>query len=904
MKKTTYALATLAIGIASYFLINNEGPEKEGAQLLTPVTTIKTEKTPIEQKRQFTQERLEYELEFQRDPLTGQIPRDQQLLELQVSLESSRNQDATRSSDNVYVNRGPSNLGGRTRTLAVDLSDPTGNTMLAGAVSGGVFRSINGGNSWSKVSSNGEIHNATAIAQDPREGFQNIWYYATGELRGNSASLGGFFFGQGVWRSEDGGINWEQIPETNSVFGDFDSSFDLNNALAVSPVTGDLFIASVGRIHRYDGTDITVELQEPGNGSFTDVAINGVGRVFATFNGNSSMNGVHTSETGNGSWMRIAENGSPAGWDASTNSLSRIVIATAPSDDNLLYALYTNGNTTGIDADLWRYDLNADTWTDFSSTMPDEPGGDLGGNDPFTHQIAYDLAINVKSDDANFVVIGGSNVYKIEDIENDAMFTRIGGYRNNQSFALYDLGGGDTHHPDIHALVFDPTDPDVFFTGTDGGVHRTDDVTAATVAWTNLNNNYQTYQYYHTALDPVDGSDFVFGGAQDNGTTFGGTTVGLPDLTEHTTFAGGDGVAVGIARRGADDQIEVYFGSQNGFISSNLIGNIRPNGTNSSIFVTYFYLDEDNTNALYYADGNTMFKTADAENITPTTWENLGGLPTNESLRRFTATRGDYNPASSYLLVGGNRGGVFRLDDPHNSTDLSDAIDITPPGASTANGTIVSGFAIHPTNPDIVMAVYGNYNITNIFLTNDATSATPTWEVVERNLSAHSIRSAAITDVNGQIGYYVGTARGLFSSPNPTQTDWTLEGFGQVGMALISDLNYRPSDNRLLIGTHGNGMYDTNATVLAIDDLTANAAENNLSLFPNPTSDILNFRIAGANSISAFQIIDYTGRIVQEGTIDDLSQGTIDVSNYTSGVYFVRATTQNSQQIVSRFIKK
>ena len=159
MKKTTYALALLSVGVFSYLLINSgtdKTAEKSATTLIAP-TFEKTEKTPIEQKRQFAQERLEYELAFQRDPQTGEIPRDQKILELQSSLELYRNQDATRSSDNVYVNRGPSNLGGRTRALAIDISDPSGNTMLAGAVSGGVFRSINGGQSWNKVSPNGEI---------------------------------------------------------------------------------------------------------------------------------------------------------------------------------------------------------------------------------------------------------------------------------------------------------------------------------------------------------------------------------------------------------------------------------------------------------------------------------------------------------------------------------------------------------------------------------------------------------------------------------------------------------------------------------------------------------------------------------------------------------------------------
>jgi hypothetical protein len=916
MKKTTYALALFSVGVFSYLLVNrsaNETAEKSETTLIAP-TFSKTEKTPIEQKRLFAQERLEYELQFQRDPQTGEIPRDQKELELQMSLGQLRNQDATRSSENVYVNRGPSNLGGRTRTLAIDVSDASGNTMLAGAISGGVFRSINGGQSWNKVSSNGEIHNVTALAQDPRDGFQNIWYYATGEFFGNSATIGaGQYLGQGVWRSEDGGLNWEQIPQTNSNFVNFDSFFDFNHALAVSPLNGDLFIANFGRIYRYDGTALTIELQEPGNnGGFTDVTINSVGRVFATLRGTSGAanNGVYTSETGDGTWVRIAQNGTPAGWNANASS-GRIVLGTAASNENIVYALYTNGADSGagnIEADLWRYDLSTDTWTDFSSKLPDLPGGPIRGVDPFAAQGGYDLVVSVKPDDENFVVIGGSSAYRIINIETDDEFDIIGGY-NGANTNLYNQGGGDTHHPDIHDLIFDPNNTDVFFSGTDGGVHRTDDINAGTVGWTNLNNNYQTYQFYHVALDPEEGSDFVFGGAQDNGTTFGGISVGLDNITEHGTFFGGDGVSVGIGREDGDNPLRLYLGSQNGQIArsnqaNNTFIDISPTGAESSIFVTYFYLDPDNTNALYYADGGRMFRTNDAVGVNSNTWDDMGNLPVPQNLRQFAATRGTYDPATSYLLIGGQNGGIFKLNDPQNAADLSGAINITPPEASTAANTVVTGFAIHPTNPDIVMAVYGNYNITNIFITNNATSDNPTWEVIERNLSVHSIRSTAITEVDGQTGYYVGTARGLYSSPDPTEVDWLLEGGGRIGMALISGLVYRPSDNNLLIGTHGNGMYDTVATVLSVDDFAENETENILRIFPNPTSDLLNFRTSGANRISGYQIIDYTGRVIDEGSVESLSQGTIDVSTYANGVYFIKATTQNNGSVVTRFIKR
>jgi hypothetical protein len=219
-----------------------------------------------------------------------------------------------------------------------------------------------------------------------------------------------------------------------------------------------------------------------------------------------------------------------------------------------------------LKADLWQYNSDTDTWTDYSSKLPDEPGGDSSGNDPFAVQGGYDLVVSVNPRDENFVVIGGTNIYKIEDIVNDSSFSRIGGYASNTSYGLYSIGGVQ-HHPDIHALVFDPNNEDVLFSGTDGGVHKSLDVDKFSVAWENLNNNYITYQFYHVALDSEDGSNAVIGGAQDNGTKIGGTDLGLEDNTQMSSFYSGDGVAVGITQRDGDFQF--YYGSQNGNMRTN-----------------------------------------------------------------------------------------------------------------------------------------------------------------------------------------------------------------------------------------------------------------------------------------------------------------------------------------------
>ena len=121
----------------------------------------------------------EYERQMLVDPATGEIPynikRDEQVFAKQRYQEQLLNPQPTSASGASATQKfgseaaiGPENYGGRTRALALDVRDE--DIVLAGGVSGGMWRSTNFGANWSKRTKNDQIQSVTAITQDIRTG--------------------------------------------------------------------------------------------------------------------------------------------------------------------------------------------------------------------------------------------------------------------------------------------------------------------------------------------------------------------------------------------------------------------------------------------------------------------------------------------------------------------------------------------------------------------------------------------------------------------------------------------------------------------------------------------------------------------------------------------------------------
>jgi hypothetical protein len=123
--------------------------------------------------------RWRYQFEKLKDPKLGDIPsgiRAKELAFARTLPSRERMTQAHKSTSALAINwefRGPENLGGRTRALAVDVANE--NILIAGGVSGGMWRSEDGGATWARTSKLSDLKSVTCLAQDTRLGRSNTW---------------------------------------------------------------------------------------------------------------------------------------------------------------------------------------------------------------------------------------------------------------------------------------------------------------------------------------------------------------------------------------------------------------------------------------------------------------------------------------------------------------------------------------------------------------------------------------------------------------------------------------------------------------------------------------------------------------------------------------------------------
>ncbi|HVP56371.1 MAG TPA: glycosyl hydrolase [Candidatus Eisenbacteria bacterium] len=416
--------------------------------------------------------------------------------------------------------------GGRVLAVAGVPGDP--DTYYFGAVAGGIFKSTNGGLSWTPTFDHQSISSIGAIAVAGAD--HNILYAGSGEacLRGNIS------YGDGVYKSTDAGHTWTNVGLNDSrhigavIIDPRNPEIVLVAALghAWGPNTerGVFRTADGGKtwqkvLYKDENTGAIDVVFDPKNSSIVYAALWQVRRQPWYFNSGGPGSGLYKSTDGGLSWKQLTGHGLPEG------ELGRIGVSVSGADSNRVYAIIE-----AKEGGIYRSDDAGNSWTR------------VNDDERYRQRAWYFSHIFADPKSADTVYVLNTGAFRSTD--------------GGKTFRLL-----PAPHGDHHGLWIDPTNPQRLFNSNDGGVTISVD---GGKTWTQQNNQ-PTAQFYHVAVDnhwPYR----VYGAQQDN------STVAIASYSDDGVIARQDWYEVGGGESGyispdpKDPEI-VYAGSDSAIIT-------------------------------------------------------------------------------------------------------------------------------------------------------------------------------------------------------------------------------------------------------------------------------------------------------------------------------------------------
>lgn len=447
-----------------------------------------------------------------------------------------------RATNHYWNEMGPDNIGGRTRAIAAVIpEDGSEETVLyAGAISGGLWKSDNGGNDWNQMFGLDQmVVGSVAVAGN------GAVYVGSGSIYdGGSGDGGSGFRGRGIWWSADG-ENFELVEGTDP--GEFNSGdFSAVDAMVADPnVSNRVWFGSNAGYGFIDDGIMTMSPSDDISGAVGDIAIASDGaymligmnncRVYRsndnTFTTFTSMSGSNNDETvlpqsGNGR-VRVA-----ISLDDSNHAFA--VFATS---GGLFGGLYHTGNAGDIWSNVWPNEI------DEATPLPRAQG-------------IYDLALGVKKGQPDLAYVGGIELWR----SGPSQQAELAAY-------AFDFAGTDIDvHADVHEVMFTPSGN--MYVATDGGIYKSTD---GGQSYNDINRDYSVTQFYgmdHSARSAV------LGGTQDNGSLFIPANGYFLSDQEAVEVQGGDGFDCSISQVTEAEGYDYafYATSQNGGLGRGTVG--------------------------------------------------------------------------------------------------------------------------------------------------------------------------------------------------------------------------------------------------------------------------------------------------------------------------------------------
>ncbi|MBA4312165.1 MAG: hypothetical protein C0417_06005 [Chlorobiaceae bacterium] len=851
MKTIYYSIITfIALFVISFIVTQNDLVRKSNTS-----DGIEGESIPSNLKSTGAMEAMRWYNDQRAFP-TGKIPYDWR----EKAEEHIKKYNLSKSSsiDAVsWTSVGPSNVGGRVRSIAVDPANSS--IVYAGSVSGGIWKSTNGGSAWTPITDFVSNIVIGCITIDPTN--SNVIYAGTGEGYFNYDALRGI----GVLKSTDAGTTWTVL--NNFVNASPNYYYYFINKIVIRPDNPNILFAAVSNSNNTEGiwksTDAGAswsKITTPSTSKFcTDLVLdpNNSNTMFAAF-GLFSSDGVYKTTNSGTNWTKLT-----TGFPATTLKYTRISLSISKTNPAVLFASVADSNyyTHGV----YKLNTSGTSWVtlatpyDYTSAVS---GTHLGG------QGWYNNVITVHPTDTNTIYVGGINILRSAN----------GGSTWNR---LSDGYGAPYVHVDQHAITIDPNNYSTVYFGCDGGVFKS---TTGGNSFSDMNSGFSTIQFYSGAVHPT--ITAYFGGTQDNG------TLKTTAPTAWQSAFGGDGGDVWINYNSPNIIYTEYvnlaiFKSIDGGSSWTKSLNGIPTGTNyydgttdRVDFIAPYTMDPGNPSNLV-AGTYKVYRTTSGGTLWTSISGDLTGDGTGSTGAVITAI-GIAKSSSTTIYVGTSGYGAT----------TARVWATTNAGTNWTNVTVapipnrrVTAIAINPNNRDSAYVCFSGYGTGHLFFTaNRGTS----WINKSGNLPDIPVNAMIIDPVNVS-HLFVGTDLGVYESQDGGTT-WTQQNSGMANVS-VADLDLNNS-GYLFAATHGRGMFKTVNTVgIKEDNLNLPTSFNLEQNFPNPfnPSTMIAFSINEPSYVT-LKIYDVAGRevsIIEEG---ELHQGryerNFDGSQIASGVYF------------------
>jgi hypothetical protein len=743
--------------------------------------------TPLQDRMDLA---MQQEFDLTHDPATNSIPTERLLVASDYAEQNHNdnfaldNQTRAAIPNVTWTERGPNNIGGRTRAIMVDPNDATKKTVWTAGAGGGLWKTTDitvASPAWVAVNNFFSNIAITAITYDPSN--TQIMYFGTGEGNYNSDAIRGL----GIWKSTNGGTTWTQLASTNN------STYYYIQKIVVYPGNSHVFAATRSGLYKSKdgGTTWTKVL---GNGTsggssdrIADIGVAADGSVWASA-GILSTDGVYRAPssgltTGDvGTWTKknTGTNGFP------TTGYCWISLGLAASNANTVYAIAEDAASGGL-FNIYKTTDAGTTWTTMTKPAWHDQGACGTTNTDMTRgQAWYDLPIAVDPNSATTVYAGGVDLMKSTD--GGTTWTQI----SNWAGSCFQYV-----HADQHIILFEPGSSANIYFGNDGGIYRTTTGTNATPTISSKNSGYDVTQYYACAIHPTAGSNYILAGAQDNG-SHKLTTAGLGAASNAT---GGDGCFCHIDQDNGAYQWTSYV-YNNYYRSINSGANWTSVSISSANGSFVNPTDYDNT-------GNIMYCCWDAGYYMRWTNPQSGNTTANVQVTAFGTGKITHVSCSQNttgrVFFGLNNGKVVRID---NAGTVGSPAAGTLVGTPNASGS-VSCIAFENGNDNHILVTYSNYGITSVYESTNALSATPTFTSVEGNLPDMPVRWALFNPLNNRQAM-LATEVGVWSTDliNVASTVWGSTNTGLANVA-VHMLQTRTSDNVVAAATHGRGVYSS-----------------------------------------------------------------------------------------------